>query len=118
MGVVEQQPGELLVHLPALLGIFVCGEADAIALLDGDEDNEVQGLQGGTDPGQPLLDVERIGVLVRQEVPEKVEGAAIKQDVSRVLFFEQLQGAAELLEEILLARRRPDTPGAPPPGLQ
>src|SRR5689334_5676062 len=85
----------------------MCGCLDAIALLDGHEDDEVQGLKGGANPGKPLLQLERIGVLVSQEVSQEIEGAAIEQNVSRALLvLEQLHRAAKLFEEVLQARWR------------
>lgn len=104
--IIQEDPGELLVHLRPHEGIFVSRHLDAICL-DRNEDEKIQCPNGGPNPGKPLFQVKRIRFLVSQKVPKKVDRAAIEQNISRPLLgFEQLHRATKLLKEVFQARRR------------
>ena len=81
----------------------VARDWDAVRLLDGDADDEVQGVHRAAGSFSPVVGVEGVGVLVGEQVREDVDRAAVEQDVG-VVGLERDERAFELRDEVLDGR--------------
>ena len=99
--IIQKDIPELLVHASPQLGVVRLDIRHTIGMFDGDKDDEIQPIHGASDPRQPGVEVESLGVAMGDQVGKDVRRAAIEDQVLPVLgeqFHRSLQLQFEILE--------------------
>lgn len=83
-GIVQPDPSQLFVHVRARLSVVVkFGAQEVSGGVDWDENDEVQRAYGRTYSRRPRLGIEPLRIVVRRQIREKVERAAVEENVRR-----------------------------------